>query len=247
MFPIQVPHDFRIIAHRGASGYAPENTFPAFDLARQMGAVEIETDTQLTTDGTVVLCHDLSLDRLGHPGVVVESSSIDDLRPLDLGSWFSPHLYGGTTIVTLAELFARYGDSFIYHAELKGKAENLPDAMRDVIRNAGMEERCIITSFDYQHLARMRKIDSDCRLGWLVGEVGEEECAQARKIDLLQLCPRAGSVTDEMVARSRTIVEEVRAWGLGGSGQQVAELIHRLLAAGCDGATVNWPDWITRS
>ena len=247
MFPIQAPPDFRIIAHRGASGYAPENTVPAFDLARKMGAVEIKTDTQLTTDGTVILCHDLNLDRLGHPGVVVESSSIDALRPLDLGSWFSPHLYGGTAIMTLAELFERYGDAFVYHVELKGKVETLPDAVCDVIRSAGMEEHCIITSFAYQHLARMRKIDSDCRLGWLVGEVGEEECDRAREIGLLQLCPRAGSVTNEMVEHSRTVVEEVRAWGLGGSGQQVADLIHRILAAGCDGATINWPDWITRA
>ena len=133
---------------------------------------------------------------------------------------------------------------FSRHVELKGKEETLPDAVCDVIRTAGMEEHCIITSFDYAHLARMRKIDSDCKLGWLVGEVTDEECARAREIDLQQLCPRAGSMTGAMVERSKTVVEEARAWGLGGNGQQVAELIHRILAAGCNGATINWPDWI---
>ena len=86
MFPIAVPDSFRIIAHRGASGYAPENTVAAFDLAREMGAVEVETDTQLTTDGAVVLCHDHNLDRFGHPDRVVETSSSQELMNLDMGS-----------------------------------------------------------------------------------------------------------------------------------------------------------------
>ena len=60
--PIRVPAAFRVIAHRGSSAYAPENTRPAFELARAMGIAEIETDVQLTTDGVVVLCHDTGLE-----------------------------------------------------------------------------------------------------------------------------------------------------------------------------------------
>ena len=61
MLPIPVPPDFRIIAHRGASAYAPENTKPAFGFAQRMGISEVELDTQLSADGMVVLCHDLTL------------------------------------------------------------------------------------------------------------------------------------------------------------------------------------------
>ncbi|MGH6622063.1 MAG: glycerophosphodiester phosphodiesterase, partial [Alphaproteobacteria bacterium] len=63
--PIRVPRGFRIIAHRGASGYAPENTMAAFRLAERMGAREIEFDLQLTKDGHMVVVHDTVLDRYG--------------------------------------------------------------------------------------------------------------------------------------------------------------------------------------
>ena len=64
--PIRVPATFRVIAHRGSSAYVPENTRPAFELAREMGIAEVETDAQLTTDGVVVWCHDTGLERYGH-------------------------------------------------------------------------------------------------------------------------------------------------------------------------------------
>jgi len=247
MFPIAAPASFRIIAHRGASGYAPENTAAAFDLARQMGAVEIETDTQLTTDGAVVLCHDYNLDRFGHADRVVENSSSQELTNLDLGSWFSPHLYSGATMMTLPELFERYGDAFTYHVELKGRAEKLPDQVLDVVDGCGMADRTILTSFDYQHLARARQLDAGCRLGWLVDEVDGEVRDRAKEIGVTQLCPRAAAVSDEMVEQCKYIVEEVRAWGLSGSPAQVADLCHHILAAGCDGATINWPDWLSHT
>ena len=57
--PIRVPEAFRVIAHRGSSAYAPENSLPAFRLAREMGVGEVELDVQLAIDGVVVLCHDL--------------------------------------------------------------------------------------------------------------------------------------------------------------------------------------------
>lgn len=245
MFPIEVPTSFRIIAHRGASGYAPENTAAAFDLARQMGAVEVETDAQLTSDGAVILCHDHNLDRFGHPDHVVESSTAAELQALDMGSWFSPHQYSDAALMTLGELFERYGDAFVYHVELKGQADKLPGAVLEMVDKHGMEDRTICTSYDYQHLARARQVDAGCRLGWLVNEVDGEVRDRAKEIGLLQLCPRAAEVTDEMVERSRDVVEEVRAWGLGGNPAQVADLIRHILGAGCDGATINWPDWLS--
>ena len=246
MFPIPVPPGFRIIAHRGASGYAPENTAAAFDLARQLRITEIETDTQLTTDGAVVLCHDRDLARYGYPGQAVEALTLSEVRGLDMGSWFSPGLYGGARMMTLEELFYRYGDSFVYHLELKGEADHLADAVGQVIRRMQMEPHCIITSFDYAKLARMRRLQADIPLGWLVSGVDAEVMQQATEIGLLQLCPRATSATAALVAQCREAAAEVRAWGLSGSGQQVADLSRMIVQAGCDGATINWPDWLTQ-
>jgi len=65
VLPISVPENFRIIAHRGASAYAPENSAAAFKLAYEMGINEFEMDTQICNDGIVILCHDKTLDRYG--------------------------------------------------------------------------------------------------------------------------------------------------------------------------------------
>ncbi len=244
MFPIEVPDNFRIIAHRGASGYAPENTLPAFDLALRMGVREVETDTQLTRDGAVVLCHDAMLDRYGYPDLCVEQQHLSELQDLDMGSWFSPYQYGGTGMMTLAELLDRYGDTLCYHVELKGKSPGLPQAVHEVIRQAGLGHRCFVTSFSYEHLERMRKIDAALPLGWLVREIGADGLDKASAVGLIQLCPRAADLTADAVQACRGVVQEVRAWGLGGGGQQVSELVHGILAAGCDGVTINWPDWL---
>ncbi|HXF60794.1 MAG TPA: glycerophosphodiester phosphodiesterase family protein [Caldilineaceae bacterium] len=249
MLPIEVPPHFRIIAHRGASAYAPENTAPAFTLAQRMGVTEVELDTQLTVDGEIVLCHDGTLARYGHSTQVVERLRWEELAALDMGAWFSPFLYGGTRMMTLRDLLAGYGDSFVYHVELKGKASGLPAAVHAAIRAHRLWDRCIITSFRFEALAAMRQINATARLGWLVREIDAETIAKARDLALFQLCPFAGTVTPAQVAAARQVTPEVRAWGLNGetvAGQaaEVITLIRRVLEAGCDGMTINWPDWV---
>lgn len=104
--PITVKRPFRIISHRGASAYAPENTWAAFQLALKMGVIEIELDVQLSSDGEVVICHDLSLERYGHQGYV-EAMSWPELSKLDTGSWFSPFLFHGEKPLRLHDLFKK--------------------------------------------------------------------------------------------------------------------------------------------
>ena len=118
--PIWVPEAFRVIAHRGSSAYAPENTLPAFKLAREMGFGEVELDVQLAIDGMVVLCHDLELTRYGHGDVVVEEMASDELLALDMGSWFSPHLFAGTPMLSLDQLLKTHGDDFIFTSSSRG-------------------------------------------------------------------------------------------------------------------------------
>src|SRR5262245_41301285 len=145
--PLSVPPSFRIIAHRGASAYAPENTAPAFALAAKMGILEIELDTQLSTDGEVALCHDTTLQRYGHGQAVVEQMRWSELASLDMGAWFSPFLFRNERMMTLNHLFEQYRDSFIYHVELKGKAAALPAAVNRLIQTHALADRCFITSF----------------------------------------------------------------------------------------------------
>lgn len=251
MLPISVLPTFRIIAHRGASAYVPENTLAAFELAHAMGVTEIETDVQLTTDGVVVLCHDRTLARYGHGDQVVEELPWTTLAELDMGSWFSPYLHHDKRLLTLQELLVTFGDSFTYHVELKGQAAvpQLAAATQQIIAEQGLQARCMITSFAYESLVAMRNIDPTLRLGWLVQGIDETVLTKAKTLGLFQLCPKADKVTQRSVEQARTVVPEVRAWGLnsdsvGHQAKDVQALIHNLLAAGCDGMTINWPDWV---
>jgi len=92
----------RCIAHRGASGYAPENTRAAFDLAIAMGADAIETDVRLTADGHPVLFHDAVVDRVSDGRGPVDDHTLEELRRLDLGSWFGSDA-AGERLLTLDE------------------------------------------------------------------------------------------------------------------------------------------------
>jgi glycerophosphoryl diester phosphodiesterase len=242
VFPIPVPAQFQIIAHRGASGYAPENTLAAFRLAADMGADHIELDTQLSADGTVVLCHDTTLERYGHGPRPVEAMPAAELLALDMGSFFSPHLYGGEPMLTLERLFENFGDRFTYHVEIKGRAAQLPRQVVDIIQAGGVADRCIVTSFSYEALQATRAC-SDLPLGWLVQAIDAKTCQQANNLDLLQLCPRADLATPQMTQVAKQTVKQVRAWGAGGTPAEVAAKLRNAVDAGCDGITLNWPDW----
>lgn len=243
MFPVEVGAGFCVIAHRGASGYAPENTLPAFALAADMGAGHVELDTQLSADGTVVLCHDETLARYGHGDRRVEALAADELLTLDMGSFFSPHLYGGEKMLTLDGLLQRFGTDFTYHVELKGKAPGLAQAVAAVIDAHGLGHRCIITSFAFDQLVRMRQAAPDLPLGWLLPGIDADACGKAQDLGLFQLCPRADTVDAAQVQQARAVVDQVRAWGASGTPAEVAAKIRNAAAAGCDGITLNWPDW----
>jgi glycerophosphoryl diester phosphodiesterase len=243
--PIRVPEHFRIIAHRGASAYAPENTAAAFQLAHEMGVNEVETDAQLTADGEVVLCHDTTLARYGHGSAVVEEMTWPEVAALEMGAWFSPYLYAGQHMWRLDDLFAAYGDRFTYHVELKGVADGLAGAVHKCLVDHGLLDNAIVTSFSRQALEAMRAVDANVRLGWLVETVTDEVLETAKALQLFQLCPRAAAVTSGEVEFARSAVSEVRAWGLAGSREEVQSLARRVVDAGCDGCTIDWPDWLS--
>jgi glycerophosphoryl diester phosphodiesterase len=243
--PIKAPPDYRIIAHRGASAYAPENTMAAFELADEMGAVEFELDARLSLDGIVVLCHDNTLARYGHGSDGVETFPWQALSKLDMGSWFSPFLFGGERMLRLEDLFRRFELSITYHIEIKGDSAGLPGAIHHQIDRFDLEDRCFITSFSYQALQDVRSLAPHARLGWLVDRIDPNVLAAAAALDAAQICPNVRRLDGAAVELAHRSVKEVRAWGLQGTRQEVLGLIQRSIETGCDGVTTNWPDWIT--
>lgn len=95
----------RIIAHRGASARAPENTMVAFRLAAELGAIWFELDVTISADGVAVIHHDAELERCSNGTGLVIQKTLAELKKLDCGSWFNEQ-YKGESLATLTELLA---------------------------------------------------------------------------------------------------------------------------------------------
>jgi len=139
-----------IVAHRGASSDAPENTLAAFRLAVEQGADMIETDLQLTADGELVAFHDRDLERLTGAAGAVEESPLARLRALEVG---------GQAIPTLGELLAALPPALPLDLELKRRLADpvsLATALAAAI--AGSGRPLLVSSFDWALLERVRAL-----------------------------------------------------------------------------------------
>jgi len=225
-----------VIAHRGASSYAPENTLAAFDLALEMRVRHIELDVALTSDNQVVVIHDDNLDRTTDGSGLVTSHTLAALRELDAGSWFGAQ-FKDERVPAFDEVLARYKGRVHIHTEIKGKSASLSQRTADLIRQHGMEAQGTVTSFQSVRLEEMRAYAPELPMGWLVRELNDSIVAQAHTLGVTQLCPRAEAVTRQWVDRLHAEGFVVRAWAVG-----TEELMQHAVEAGVDGMTVNFPD-----
>ena len=225
-----------VIAHRGASSYAPENTLAAFDLALAMGVHHLELDVHLSSDGHVVVIHDDTVDRTTDGSGPVTSHTLTALQELDAGSWFGA-AFAGARIPTLDEVLARYQGRAHVHTEIKGHTTSLSHQTADLVRHHRMSDQVTITSFQRVRLEEIRAYAPELPTGWLVGDVSEATIADGHRLGLTQICPSARTVTPELVRRLHTEGLVVRAWGV-----TTEALMRQVVEAGADGMTVNFPD-----
>src|SRR5213593_2718322 len=170
--PLMTTPDFMVIAHRGASSYAPENTLAAFDLAIEMGVSHIELDVHTTRDGHVVVIHDDTADRTTNGSGPVTSHSLAELTALDAGAWFDRR-FVGQRIPTLSAVLERYKGRAHIHTEIKGHSADLSRATVDLVRRHGMVEQVTITSFQKIRLEETRAHAPELPTGWLVADVSD--------------------------------------------------------------------------
>jgi glycerophosphoryl diester phosphodiesterase len=149
-----------ILAHRGASAYAPENTLAAFRLAAEMGAEGIELDGKLSRDGAVVVMHDATVDRTSDGEGRVSDLTLAELKQLDAGRTFDAR-FAGERIPTLDEVFDAIGDRLIVNVELTNyttRGDGLEDRVVDLIVRRGLLERAMVSSFNPASLRRVKHI-----------------------------------------------------------------------------------------
>jgi len=159
-----------VIAHRGASDCAPENTMSAFRKALTLGADAIELDTQLSADGEVMVFHDASLDRTTNGSGPLSSFSSCDLRKLDAGVYFGPDFIG-EKIPFMHEVLCELGQSLRINIELKNLSKpfnSLPDRVIELVRKHHVEGQILLSSFNPLALVRAKQRSPELPVALLV-------------------------------------------------------------------------------
>lgn len=248
-----------IVAHRGGSLLAPENTLPAFDRAAALGADAIEIDVRLTSDGTVVVFHDEDTARLtGEPGTI-EARTLAQVKALDAAFGFSPDrgathpLRGaGVRVPTLAETLARL-PRMRFNVDAKPDDAALAEALAGEVRAAGAIDRvCVGSFFDAQaerlgHLlpgvARyLPQSAATCHV--LMAKSGGAGTACPTGYDLADLPHRMGGLTvvdAKVVAYFHARGVPVHVWTVDDEQE-----MRDLLAIGVDGIVTDRPDVLAR-
>jgi glycerophosphoryl diester phosphodiesterase len=226
------------IAHRGASGHAPENTLAAFKKAVAMGATFIETDLQLSRDARFVAIHDATVNRTTNGQGAVHDMTLSQLRRLDAGSWFGSE-FAGERIPTLEEIleFSKKND-VVFYLELKpGATWGGEHALIGALRESGEIPRAVVISFDPAIVLNLRKVEPTLMSGLLYDGQLENPLAKAVEVGARQLAVRGDLVTPAMIAEARKRDLQVVCWTVNHPAH-----MRMLMAAGVDGIMSDYPD-----
>jgi glycerophosphoryl diester phosphodiesterase len=248
-----------LVAHRGGSALAPENTLAAFDRAAALGADAIETDVRLSADGVVMVFHDEDTARLtGEPGTV-ETRRSEEIAALDAAFSFTedagvtfPLRGAGVRVPTFAEALRRY-PRMRFNVDAKSDEPALADALAQVIRDARAEERvCVGSFFDAQAERLGALLPGVCR--FLPQEAGTRHVLAAKAgaapvglpagYDLADLPARMGDMTvvdAPVVEHFHRLGIPVHVWTVDEEDEMRA-----LLALGVDGLVTDRPDVLAR-
>lgn len=237
-----------IVAHRGASFDAPENTVAAIKLAWKQKADASEFDIYLTSDGKIVVIHDADTKRTTGVSKKVAPSTLAELRKLDAGKWKGAK-FAGEKLPTLTEMLATVPASKRVFIEVKCGPEIVPELDRVLKASKLKPEQTAIISFNAKVIAAMKKARPDLQGYWIVSlaprgkkpRTAEELIATAKQIkaDGLDL-----SATPSVL--NREFGDKVKAAGLKLYVWTVDDLAlaRKMLAAGVESITTNKPGWL---
>lgn len=175
-----------IIAHRGASYDAPENTLAAFRLAWEQGADGIEGDFYLTADRQIVCFHDKDTQRVAGVKHVIAETPFATLRALDVGAWKGPQ-FRGERMPTLAEVLTVVPSGKKIFIELKVGVEIVPGVMDAIDASEVKDEQIVIISFDADAVAECERRRPGIRTQWLTDFKQQEDGAWRPTVDTVAL------------------------------------------------------------
>jgi len=198
-----------VMAHRGASAAAPENTIAAIEMAIDSGAQWVEIDVQETADGRVVVIHDSDLKKIGGSPLTVAGSTLEQLQQVDIGSWFSDE-FADQRVPTLEQVLELCKDRIRVNIELKyyGKQVRLEERVAEIVERTGMTSQVKFMSLSYDGIQTLHRLRPDWKVGLLssvaVGNLADLD------VDFLALNGRAAS--RHMIRQANKRGKEVMVW-----------------------------------
>lgn len=238
-----------IIAHRGASHDAPENTLAAMKLGWEQNADGVELDLWLSRDGKLLVFHDQDTRRFEKPARNIKDLTLTEARKLDVGAWKDAR-FQGEPVPALEDILATVPPGKRIVLELKDGPELVPEFVR-VLRTSGLkpEQLCVI-SFQEGTLRASRKSLPEVAHYFLKGYKKDPETGKEPELEpLITLCQDAGfdglnlhsdwPVTPEFAARVKAAKLKLLIWTV-----DEADTARRLAAAGVDGITTNRPAFL---
>jgi len=227
-----------VIAHRGASFAAPENTLAAFRLAADERADFVELDVQESADGEVVVVHDSDLMKVGQSPLRIWEATAAELRAVDIGTHKDAR-FSVERVPTLAEALAACKGRVRMIVELKsyGHADRLEERVAALVEAAGMERDTVFMSLDHAMVKRMKQL----RPGWTVGALVAKAIGDLTSLGADFLAVEAGLATRAFVRQAHQANQAVYVWTVNDPAWMLRAMSH-----GVDGLITDKPDLARR-
>ncbi len=233
-----------VVAHRGASGSAPENTAASFSLALERGADAVEFDIHQTADGRLVVMHDETLERTTDGTGLIVEKKFGELQTLDAGAWYGPG-FAGERIPSLEEALSIITPRAYALVEIKHGGDIYPETEGRIAAvmaaHPEWKGRAVFIAFDPGILQKLREIDSGLNTGLLTADPPEEYLDVAEEFGIQSFFPRWEKLKDESVKLLHGSGYTVHPWVMDRE-----EDVKKVLAMKPDSISSNYPGMLRR-
>lgn len=231
-----------IIAHRGSSFIAPENTVSAAKLAWEQNADAVECDIYLTKDRKVMVMHDGDTKRTTGQSHKFAETNSDVLRTLDAGAWKDAK-YKGEKIPFLEELISTVPQGKKLVIEIKCGQEVFP-FLKKVVKSSGKKKQLVFIAFDWETIVKAKKVFPKNACYWLSSSAAsvEQKLPEIRKNKLDGINLNNKIVNQELMAKAKAAGVDVLSWTIDDPAEA-----KRLVQLGVSAITTNRPDLIRES
>ncbi|QOR34702.1 glycerophosphodiester phosphodiesterase [Clostridium sp. 'deep sea'] len=231
-----------ILGHRGASGYAPENTMSSFKLAILQNADGLEFDVHLSKDNIPVVIHDRTINRTTNGSGLVAEYTASELQQFDAGSWYGKK-FRGFKIPLLAEVLQLckvVDKQLLLNIELKAGSKmykNIERIVIDMVSEYRLEKQVIISSFDHFALQRVKEINPNIKTGVLYAASWIKPWRYREVLNFNALHPAWHTLTPELLKHCHEAGLAVNTYTVNDT-----KYVDQMIALGVDGIITNYPN-----